>query len=214
MRHQVRPAITAVVAAVLVAGCSQGSISASRGDTTTPAPAGQPVSAQTIDSLIIPVEQVPGGLHDDLVDNQPAPPASSDDCQPNYTSIGHIAPLAYRSVHYSGLSNRAIVQTIEIYPNPADAAVVFGHLTDQLSGCKGGGEVSVDAATATAASWHAQGFSPSSGVQETTYATDARIAKNVVFSVTAQHFSEAPQESRHAAASVADQIAAKINNAL
>jgi PknH-like extracellular domain len=217
MNSQVRSTIVAVGLAILATGCGRDAISEPRGVPTRPTSLGQPVAAQAIDSLIIPVEQVPGGLHDNHVDKQPTPDSgSSDFCRHVYTSTGHPGAIAYRGVHYSGPSNIGIVQTVEIYSTPADAVAAFRRLADRLNECKsqGGDPVSIDAITPAEAIWHEQGFSPSKGSQETMFATDVRTAKNVVFAATPVHFSDSPTESRQVANSVADQIATKIENTL
>lgn len=210
MNRWVRVVVAMTGAAALAAGCGNGSISQSRSDTTTSVPAGQSVKAAEIDSLVTPIEQVPGGLHNNVVEKQPQPnpPDSSHTCHAAYTGLGDTAPNAFRKVYYSGLGNLYVVQTIGVYADPSAADAVFHHLTDELSRCKAKGNgVSVDSIAPARAVWHVRGFSPVKGAEETLFATDARTAKNVVFSVTAEHFDNAQQS----AASVADRIAAKID---
>lgn len=198
--------VAVAVAVGLVAACGNGPISESHGDTsTTPASIGRPVAAKEIDSLVIPVEQVPGGLHAESVENQPRQ-ESSDDCFVAYSGVDSISPIAFRSVRYSGMGNLYVLQSVGIYLDNADAGAVFQRLTNRLRGCSpesGGASI-----TPTEASWHAQGFSPVKGAQETSKAADERVVKNVVFSVVSGHFDNAEQT----AASIADQIEAKINN--
>ncbi|MCV7033340.1 sensor domain-containing protein [Mycobacterium heckeshornense] len=219
MLRWTRTAVAVGVAAVLV-GCSKGSIIESRGDTTTPAPVGQPVDAKEIDSLVVPMDQVPGtgdSLRHSTVDSHPlSSPSPAGSCLLAKLPAGHVAvfgndTIAFRNMNYVGFSNVYVAQAIGIYADVSNANTVFEQLINGLQACKSdGGEVSVDSIAPNRAMWHAHAFSPVKGTDETSFATDARTVKNVVFTVTAGHF----DNSQQIAASTADQIAAKINKPL
>lgn len=213
----------AVAAAIALVGCGKGPLTQSHGDTTTSGPVGKPMDAKEIDSLVVPMDQIPGvgdSLRHSTVNKQPSTSQPADhgpnpgspctlaNLAPDDIAIFGNNPITFRSVNYSGFSNVDVIQAIGIYADTSDAGAVFQHLTTRLKPCQSeGGETSVDSISPTSATWHERGFSPVKGADETSSATNARVVKNVVFCVTAGHFDNAEQ----IASSVADQIADKIN---
>lgn len=217
MNRWVRVVMAMLVTAVLAAGCGDGSLSRSRGDTTAPATSSQPITATQIDSLVVPVEQVPGGLHSAGVDEEPKsyPRDPLDACHIADTPSDDVelfgsGTTAFRNVFYSGVGNLFVRQVIAVYPGSREASTVLQRLADGLQTCKtaGNSEVSIDSITPNSVAWHARGFSPVKGMEETSYAAEGRVVKNVVFRVTVGHF----DDPRPVAAAVANQISANIND--
>jgi hypothetical protein len=175
------------------------------------------VDAKEIDSLVVPMDQVPGtgdSLRHSTVDSHPlSSPLPTDRCMLAKLPAGHVAlvgnnTIAFRNVNYSGFSNVYVAQAIGIYADVSSVNTVFQQLINGLQACKSeGGEISVDSIAPDSATWHAHAFSPVKGTDETSFATEARAVKNVMFTVTAGHF----DNSQQIAASTADQIAAEIN---
>lgn len=211
-----------VVAAVAVAGvaalvaCGKGSVTESHGDTTTAVPLSKSVTASEIESLVVPVDQVPGGLHNsgDVKQPQSYPSQPANACSLAYAPADDATVFGgdttgFRAVRYSGPGNLAVVQAIGVYRDNANPSAIFQRLANGLNTCKTNGDgVSVDTVTPTSAAWHTQGFSPVKGMEETSFAAQERVVKNVLFRVDVEHFDN-PQQ---VAASISDQIAAKINN--
>lgn len=215
----------AVAGVVALAACDEGSVGRSRGETTTPAASGRPVAVSEIESLVVPLDQIPGvgdslNRSDSTAEKQPSTtPSSSDnethsgDCAFASLSIGDEKifgrnSIAFRGVHYSGFSNVYVEQAIGVYANKAEASAVFKRLADKVNTCKpASGDMTVDSIAPSSASWHVRGFSPVKGTDETSRAGEDRTIGNVVFRVAVGHFDNSSQ----IAASVADLIAAKIN---
>jgi len=191
--------VAAGACALIVVGCGQGSSA-----TSTASPSPVPVPVSKIDSLIVAIGQIPGGLDSD---GGGVTSAAQDKSDPACPLPGLGNPSALRSARYSGVGNLFVVQEVAIYPDAASAHAALQPVIDGLNSCKGkAGAPAVDQSTAAEVSWHAQGFSPVSGETSTTYAADTRVVNNVVLKVTAGLFDN-PQQ---VAASVADKIAAKV----
>ena len=209
MRRYVRWTLTWTSVAVLAAACGVNSAGQSRGEPTTTSNAGPAVSASRIDSLVVPVDQVPGGLH--AAGSSSAPEA--DRFEPCVNgAVGDDAPfsgaIAFRSVRYSSVGNRYIVQSVAIYSSAGDAAAAFQSLGTQVDACRGAGDgsVVVDSVSADRAGWHVTGTSPVSGAAGTLGAVQAGVLENIVFRVAAGIFDDPIQ----IAAAIADQIAGNV----
>lgn len=220
MTRLVRAGLVAVVFGALV-GCGQGSMSKSHGDDTpSPAPVGPSVTAAQVDSLLVPADQLPGGLHGGGVGKQPQsyPPGPKDPCYLADAAADDVALfgsdlIAFRNVRYSGPGNVYVDQAIGVYKSNSVADAAFSRLVDSLHSCQSGSSSSpaFTNLTRSSASWQsAESSTRSSGEAESIPTGDeGRSAKNVLIRVSVGHFADSP----HIAASVADQIVAKINNA-
>jgi len=189
-------AVTIFVAA-LTAACGSGQ----SGGQPTPAP-GPVVTADQIDELVVPAEQLPGALHPDRV---PAPAAGQVGKCPyapgDTAALFAPGSLALRTVRYTGAGNVFVDQVVGVYPSNDAARAAFIALTDTVRSCQSQ-SLTVEPDRVT---WQVLRSSQVSGTAEP-YATDARVAENVVFVVDVGMLS--PQVG----ASVADAIEGKIRS--
>ena len=193
------------VVALLLSAFGNGSVARSHAD---PAGAERLVNADEIDSLMVPVEQMPGDLRPAFAGQPGSPePIHNDECYfmdtaPSDAEFFGSNTVAFRDVSYNAV-NSAVHQDIGIYADDASASATFQRISEGVQTCLRSRN------SDTAASINETGIAWS-GLDNPYAAVDIRTAKNVVFSVTVSQL----EDAQHVAASVADKIAAKINNSV
>jgi hypothetical protein len=193
------------VGVMVLAGCGViDGAPVSRGEPTTPAPAGPAVSAERIDALVVPVTAVPEDLHPESARTTPQVRADASCAGDDATWFG-AGSVAFRHVRYSGLGNLYVAQAIGVYSSAQEAASVFRAAAQRLQSC-GDAPVTVDAVSADRATWHVTDTSPVSGLTGTMAGYNGGVVGNVVFRVGAGIFDDPVAVAQ----SVADGIVANV----
>ncbi|OHT89064.1 sensor domain-containing protein [Mycobacteroides saopaulense] len=208
--------LTFVFVVIAVAGCGAGRTTVATSTADPGAPPSIPVTAQQIDSLLLPLDEInrltgAGLTAVDPKKDRPADAAQSASEQPSApcfvvdAGTGDVATYgrdwtAFRSVYSTAGRNSGIVQNIGVYPSDSAARAAFDRWVKSVTACKNSG---AESGMQLAVSPDAVDYSHSYTYGD--LATSGRIVGSVLITVDVS-----PDQAW--SSPVADKIAAKLKS--